>query len=72
MFRDYNCTKHYEVNEIITERGDWDKFPTIRSLNDHGKHKEIPGIEPQYFEIVCNILNISGEGGLSLDGYKKY
>ncbi|HFG2180048.1 MULTISPECIES: hypothetical protein [Vibrio] len=72
MFRDYNCTKHYEVNEIITERGDWDKFPTIRSLNDHGKHKEIPGIEPQYFEIVCNILKISGEGGLSLDGYKKY
>lgn len=72
IFRDYDLTKHYEVNDIITERNDWDKFKTIRSLNDHGKHKDIPGIQPHYFEVVCNILKISGEGGLSLDGYKKY
>ncbi len=72
IFRDYDLSKHHDVNEIISERGGWDKFQTIRSLNDHGKHKKIPGIQPHYFEIVCNILKISGEGGLSLDGYQKY
>ena len=72
IFRDYDCTKHHEVNEIISQRGDWDKFKTIRSLNDHGEHKKIKGIQPQYFEIVCNILKISGEGGLSLDSFQKY
>jgi len=72
IFRDYECTKHHEVNEIISQKGIWDKFKTIRSLNDHGEHKEIEGIQPQYFEIVCNILKLSGEGGLSLDSYHKY
>ena len=72
IFREYGCTKHYEVNEIITKSGKWDSFKTIRSLNDHGEYKEIEGIQPQYFEIVCNILEISGEKGLPLDSYKKY
>lgn len=72
IFRDYGCTKHHEVNEIIAQSGRWDSFKTIRSLNDHGEHKEIEGIQPQYFEIVCNILRISGEKGLPLDSYKKY
>jgi len=72
IFRENGCTKHYEVNEIITQNGIWDRFKTIRSLNDHGEYKEIAGIQPQYFEIVCSILKISGEKGLSLDSYKKY
>jgi transposase len=72
IFRDNNLTKHHEINDMISKTDSWNKFPTIRSLNEHGKHKEIPGIQPHYFEIVCNILYISGEGGLSLDSYKKY
>ena len=36
------------------------------------RYKEIEGIQPKYFEIVCNILKISGEKGLPLDSYKKY
>jgi hypothetical protein len=72
IFRDFDCTKHHEVNEIITQREIWDNFKTIRSLNNHGEHKEIEGIQPEYFKIICNILKISGEDGLPLDSYKKY
>lgn len=72
IFREHGCTKHHEVNEIITKNKLWENFKTIRSLNDHGEFKEIKGIQPQYFEIVCNILKISGDKGLPLDGYQKY
>ncbi|MEQ9875892.1 hypothetical protein ABRP91_18845 [Pectobacterium brasiliense] len=72
IFRYHGCTKHHEVNEIISKNGLWNNFKTIRSLNDHGEFKEIEGIQPQYFEIICNILEISGDKGLPLDGYKKY
>ena len=72
IFRDHGCAKHHEVNEIIAQKGEWDSFKSIRSLNDHGEHKEIEGIQPQYFEIVCNILKLSGESGLPLDSFQKY
>ena len=72
IFRDYGCTKHHEVNQIITEKHEWDSFKVIRSLNDHGKYTEIQGIQPQYFEIICSILGISGECGLPLDRFHKY
>jgi len=72
IFRENYLTKHHEVNEIINQSHAWDNFKTIRSLNDHGEHKQIEGIQPKYFEIVCNILKISGEKGLPLDSYKKY
>lgn len=72
IFHDHGCTKHHEVNEIIAQKGEWDSFKIIRSLNDHGEHKELEGIQPKYFEIVCNILKISGERGLPLDSFQKY
>ena len=72
LFCDHGCTKHHEVNEIIAQKGDWDNFKTIRSLNDHGEYREIEGIQPKYFEIICNILKISGEKGLPLDSFQKY
>lgn len=72
IFRENGFTKHYEVNNFINENNMWDEFTTIRSLNDHGIHKEIEGIEPRYFAIICHILSISGEGGSPLDSYKKY
>ena len=72
IFRDHRCTKHYEVNQIITEKHEWDSFKVIRSLNDHGKYTKIQGIQPKYFEIICSILEISGESGLPLDHFHKY
>jgi len=72
IFQDYGCTMHHEVNKVITQKNIWDNFKTIRSLNDHGKSKEIEGIQPEYFEIICSILSITGGKGLPLDDYKKY
>ncbi|MCR9982838.1 hypothetical protein NB610_12540 [Vibrio alginolyticus] len=72
IFKANGFSKHTQVNDYITNNSLWGHFPTIRSLNDHGEYKEIEGIEPKYFEVVCRILNISGEGGRSLDNFKKY
>ena len=72
IFRDYDCTRHHDVNDIITKKNIWDNFKTIRSFNDHGEYKDIEGIQPEYFEIICSILKISGERGLPLDKYTKY
>lgn len=72
IFREQGFTKHTDVNNHITESSLWDEFKTIRSLNNHGKHDDIEGIQPKYFEIVCSVLRISGEGGAPLDSYKKY
>lgn len=72
IYRNHGCTKHHEVNEIISQKDIWDNFKTIRSLNDHGNFTGIEGIQPTYFEIICDILKISGESGQPLDGYTKY
>ncbi|WP_217696948.1 hypothetical protein [Pseudoalteromonas sp. SK20] len=72
IFKANGFSKHTQVNDYITSNNLWGNYPIIRSLNDHGEYKEIEGIEPQYFEVVCRILNISSEGGRSLDNFKKY
>ena len=72
IYNSNNFTSHHEANNFITENNLWNNFKTIRSLNDHGEHKEIEGIQPKYFEIVCGILKITGEHGLPLDQYRKY
>ncbi|OGA95162.1 MAG: hypothetical protein A3E79_16070 [Burkholderiales bacterium RIFCSPHIGHO2_12_FULL_61_11] len=72
LYQDNSFSRHFEVNQYISDNNFWGRFPTIRSLNDHGNYKEIHGIQPKYFEVVCRLLAISGEGGLPLDAYKKY
>ena len=72
IFRDNSFSKHFEVNQYISDNKIWERFTTIRSLNDHGSYKEIPGIQPKYFEIVCQLLSVDGEGGLPLEAYRKY
>ena len=72
LYKENHCKEHYQVNQIVSNKGEWDKFKNIRSLNDHGPHKEIPGIQPKYYKIICDLLNISGCQGLPLDSYKKY
>ena len=72
IYRDNSFSAHFEVNHYISQNNFWDNFPSIRSLNDHGPHRGIPGIQPKYFEIICQLLGVSGEGGLPLDAYQKY
>ena len=72
IYQSNNFVEHHQVNKFISENNLWDEFPTIRSLNDHGQNKEIQGIQPKYFNIVCHLLKISGGNGMPLDSYKKY
>ena len=67
IYRRNGFTKHHEINQFITDNKKWDDFPTIRSLNNHGEHKEnIEGILPKYYTIICKILGITGENGSPL------
>ncbi len=72
IFQNQRFSEHTEVNNYITDNDLWGEFQTIRSLNDHGKYKDIEGIQPKYFEVVCGILKISGQGGCPLDSYTRY
>ena len=72
IFKSNNLTEHFQVNKYISENGLWNNFETIRSINNHGLNKEIPGIQPKYFNIICSLLNIQGGTGSTLLGYKKY
>lgn len=72
IYKNNNFVKHHEINSYISENKLWDIFPTIRSMNDHGEEKIVAGIQPKYFEIVCRILNISGDLGSPLKSYKPY
>ena len=61
-----------ELNNYITKNDEWEYYSSIRSLNTHGIHRNIPGIQPAYFSIVCKELNIKGGNGKLLDSYKVY
>jgi hypothetical protein len=67
-----NFEVHHAVNQFISKNNRWADFPCMRSLNDHGDNKDIPGILPKYFMIVCILLGVSGDGGTPLDEAKKY
>lgn len=72
IFRSNSFQVHYEVNHYITNHNLWNQFSKIRSLNDHGLHKGIPGILPKYFAVVCELLEITGAGGAPLDKAEPY
>ena len=72
IFLENNFKEHYEVNRYISKMNLWDEFPNIRSLNDHGENKDIPGILPKFYAIVCKKLEITGAGGTPLDQAKHY
>lgn len=72
IFLKYNFEKHYEVNEYITKNKLWENFPNIRSLNTHGKNKDIPGILPKFFKQICEKLKIKNFCGHPLDSAKPY
>ena len=72
IYKRESFEEHWQVNRYITNNNLWDSFSEIRSLNDHGDHKRIPGILPRFYGIVCNVLNIGGSNGASLDKSEKY
>jgi hypothetical protein len=72
IFRENQFSTHSQVNNYITNNQLWSIFPIIRSLNDHGRFKEVPGIQPKYFEIVCQLSGIAGGDGLPLYAFRKY
>ena len=72
IFKKNNFTKHYEVNEFISNNLLWNEFQNIRSLNKHGEHKGIKGILPKIFAIICTELEISGANGTPLDKAEHY
>ena len=72
IFKKNNFTKHYEVNEFISNNLLWNEFQNIRSLNKHGEYKGIKGILPKFFAIICAELEISGANGTPLDKAEHY
>ena len=72
IYKENSFQEHYEVNQYITNNDLWDEFSKIRSLNDHGSHKGIPGILPKFYGVACKMLNISGADGAPLDKAEPY
>ncbi|MBY0446784.1 MAG: hypothetical protein K2Q15_16435 [Burkholderiales bacterium] len=72
VFNDGRCTYQKDANEIITRENRWNEFPNLRSLNDHGMHKRVPGIESNYYSLFCYLLGCGGAGGAPLEASHKY
>lgn len=72
IFEREGFSEHYEVNNWISSRGLWGKFPNMRSINTHRSGRRVLGIEPRYFSIVCAILELHDFKGSPLDDTEKY
>ncbi len=72
IYKNNNFFYHYEINNYISKNNMWDEFPTIRSLNNHGKGKIVHGIQPKYFKIICQTLDITDNNGDNLKDYQPY
>jgi len=72
IFEDNFFENHHEVNQYITKDRDWEDFKNIRSYNNHGIHKNIRGIQPKFFYIVCRELGLKDFKGEPLDSYRPY
>ncbi|MCJ8296287.1 MAG: hypothetical protein MJK15_17960 [Colwellia sp.] len=72
IFNDNNYKEHWQVNEYINNRNMWDRFFNIRSMNTHENQYTVQGIKPAFYRIVCNVLNINGDGGSRLISSESY
>jgi len=61
-----------ELNNYITENDEWEDYPSIRSLNTHQEYRNIKGIQPKYYSIVCKELEIGRGNGRLLTKYSPY
>ncbi|MCD9500384.1 hypothetical protein [Photobacterium carnosum] len=64
--------EHWQVNNLISKRNLWYKYPNIRSINTHKNGSRVKGIRPEYYALVCEILEITGDGGTPLISSIKY
>lgn len=67
IYRTQKFSKHYEINNWITQNDLWEQFRNIRSLNHHVGGVVVKGIRETYFKITCRLLAISDEGGSRLE-----
>ena len=72
IFKRNNFQEHWQVNELITNKNAWDQFDALRSNNRHSNDFVAKGIYPKYFALVCEILNIGGDGGSPLVHASRY
>lgn len=72
IFRRFNFTEHYEVNNYISGNGMWDQFPTIRAINTHANGAVVRGIFPKYYAIVCRLADMQSGDGASLHKSEEY
>lgn len=72
IYNNYDCTRHWEVNQIISDENRWDDFPTIRALNTHRSNNRVRGILPKYFAIICNVLSIDSGSRNPITESKNY
>lgn len=72
IFDENNFNTQKMANKFITENKLWNEFTEIRSLNDHGSYKNIPGILPKFYKITCAILKVRRGDGAALTNFKKY
>jgi len=72
IFKINRLTAHWNVNELITSKGLWDEFPIMRSMNTHSNGYRTQGIREKYFSIVCDALDIDGDGGSKLEKAEHY
>lgn len=72
IFKVNKLTAHWNVNDLITNKGWWDEFPIMRSMNTHSNGYIAQGIREKYFAVVCDVLNIDGDGGSKLEKAEHY
>ncbi len=72
IYIDHDFSEQKFANSYITKNELWHKFPDIRSLNEHGDHKDVPGILPRIYSITCEILDLTKGNGKPLTGFHKY
>ncbi|EKR4921503.1 hypothetical protein GVH93_20410 [Escherichia coli] len=67
IYHTQKFSKHYEINNWITQNDLWERFRNIRSINHHVGGVVVKGIRETYFKITCRLLAISDEGGSRLE-----
>ena len=72
IFKRRNFKEHWQVNEFISRKNAWEEFDALRSNNLHANDFTAKGIYPNYYRIVCEILNISGDDGAHLVNADRY
>ena len=72
IYKRHQFETQVQVNQYITVNKLWDYFPKIRSLNDHGIHKNVPGVLPEVYAAISKELELSGTRGAPLDKATPY